>query len=262
MPTQDASGGLINGVRVFLSRLHAINYSDPIYQFTAAAFALTLAGCTVQPRQQVTPSPTTEAPQDTTPWYLTARAAGTPVYRLDPAASLVTIFVHRGGPMARFGHDHIIASHTLSGYTAPSANRADLHLRLDELTVDEPDLRRAAGLTTDPDADAIAGTRSNMLTRVLEAERYPEVLLHAEREGNELRLAVTLHGQTRSYLIPATVTEDPASVTTSGTLTLRQTDFGMTPMSVLGGAILVEDALDLRFKLVARRLPQNSPQSP
>ena len=272
MPTDDISGGLRNGVRsgahsLFLSRLHAINHSEPsaarpIYRSTARgrnrlsalALALALAGCATPPRQPVT-APITQAAPDTATWYLAAQAAGTPVYRIDADASLVTIFVHRGGPMARFGHDHIVASHTLSGYAAPSANRADLRLRLDEMTVDEPALRRAAGLATDPDADAIAGTRTNMLTRVLDAEHYPEVLLHAEREGEQLRLAVTLHGQTRNYLVPATVVEDAASVTASGALTLRQTDFGVTPMSVMGGAIVVEDALDLQFSLVARRLP-------
>lgn len=221
------------------------------------ALLLALAGCTTQ-----TPAPpANQAPQviqtapDTSAWYLAAGASGTPVYRIDPTASLITIFVHRGGTLARLGHDHVVASRTLSGFTAPSANRADLRLRLDEMTVDEPALRRAAGLATDPDADAIAGTRTNMLTRVLDAEHFPDVLLHAEREGEQLRLAITLHGKTRSYLVPATITDDGASVTATGALSLKQTDFGITPMSVMGGAIAVEDQLDLKFQLLARRLP-------
>jgi hypothetical protein len=251
-------------ISVFLSRLHAINYSDPpaarpIFKFTARAaapvlLAFTLAACAPQQpaRQPAQPAP---VQADTTTWYLTAAAAGTPVYRIDPAASLLTIFVHRGGTLARFGHDHVVASRALSGFTAPSANRADLRLRLDELTVDEPALRRAAGLATDPDADAIAGTRTNMLTRVLDAEHFPEVYLHAEREGEQLRVAINLHGQTRSYLIPATISDDGATVTAAGALPLKQTDFGITPMSVMGGAIAVEDQLDLNFQLLARRLP-------
>jgi hypothetical protein len=198
---------------------------------------------------------THQSPAEITAWYLAAAAQGTPVYRIDPTASLLTIFVHRGGAMARFGHDHVVASRTITGFTAPSANRADLRLRLDEMTVDEPALRRAAGLATDPDADAIAGTRTNMLTRVLDAEHYPDVLLHAEREGDQLRIAITLHGHTRSYRVPATVTDDGAAITTSGALSLKQTDFGITPMSVMGGAIAVEDQLDLKFQLTARRLP-------
>jgi hypothetical protein len=37
-------------------------------------------------------------------------------------------------------------------------------------------------------------------------------------------------------------------------LTLRQTDFGIAPLSVLGGAIQVKDAVDLSFRLHARPL--------
>lgn len=221
------------------------------------ALLLALAGCSTQ-----TPAPAPElaaqamqAAPDATAWYLGAAASGTPVYRIDPIASLMTIFVHRGGSLARLGHDHVVASRTLAGFTAPSANRADLRFRLDEMTVDEPALRRAAGLATDPDADAIAGTRTNMLTRVLDAEHFPDVLLHAEREGAQLRIAITLHGQTRNYLVPAKISDDGVTVTASGALALKQTDFGITPMSVMGGAIAVEDQLDLQFQLLARRLP-------
>jgi len=35
-------------------------------------------------------------------------------------------------------------------------------------------------------------------------------------------------------------------------MSLNQTDFGITPLSVLGGAIQVQDKLDLRFHIVAQ----------
>ena len=41
----------------------------------------------------------------------------------------------------------------------------------------------------------------------------------------------------------------------AGRLSFEQTDFGITPYSLLGGAIAVRNALDLRFRIVARRLP-------
>lgn len=258
MQHQTAFGGLKNGVGVFLSQLDATKYADPIFQFTAhraapLLLALTLAGCATTPPVAPPQAPTVQA-SDIAAWYLAAAANGTPVYRIDPAASLITIFVHRGGSFARFGHDHVVASRTVSGFAAPSGNRADLRLRLDEMTVDETVLRRAAGLTTDPDLDAIAGTRTNMLTRVLDAEHFPDVLLHAEREGEQLRLTITLHGQTRNYLVAAQINDDGDSVTASGALALKQTDFGVTPMSLMGGAIAVADQMDLQFHLVARRV--------
>ena len=47
--------------------------------------------------------------------YRTAAASGTAVYAIDPGASLVAVTVRRGGLMARLGHDHVVASHTLTG---------------------------------------------------------------------------------------------------------------------------------------------------
>jgi len=40
----------------------------------------------------------------------------------------------------------------------------------------------------------------------------------------------------------------------TGTLSFDQTDFGLTPYSLLGGAIAVRNRLDLRFRIRARRL--------
>ena len=212
--------------------------------------ALLLAGCAAQQ-----PAPPPAAPVDTgAAWYQQAAQAGQQVYRIDAAQSLITITVRRGGTLARLGHDHVVASRTLEGYAAPDAGRADFHFRLDQMTVDEPALRSIAGLDTQPSEDAIAGTRTNMLTRVLEAHSYPVVLLHAERNGaaDTLRLTVTLHGVTRTVEVPANVDRAGDTLTASGALQLLQTDFGITPMSVMGGAMTVQDAMELHFKIVAR----------
>lgn len=188
-------------------------------------------------------------------WYQQAERSGKKIYQIDAGQSLITITVRRGGALARFGHDHVVASRSVTGFVAPEAGRADFHFRLDQLTVDETALRSAAGLDTQPTAEAIAGTRENMLTRVLEAARYPVVLLHAERTGGTdkmLRLTVTLHGVARTVDVPVTITRSPASLSASGDLRLLQTDFGITPMSVMGGAMVVQDPMELHFTIVAR----------
>jgi hypothetical protein len=53
--------------------------------------------------------------------------------------------------------------------------------------------------------------------------------------------------------VPVKFEQDGASVTASGAFTLLQTDFGITPMSVLGGAIKVEDQMELQFRITARQ---------
>lgn len=186
--------------------------------------------------------------------YRTAAASGTAVYAIDPGASLVAVTVRRGGLMARLGHDHVVASHTLTGYAAPGMGRADVSFRLDQLTVDEPQLLRDAGIGTSPSPEAVEGTRKNMLGPVLDAERYPVVTLHAELPADgRLRVDVTLHGTTRRLELPAAVQVDAAQVTASGAARLKQTDFGITPFAVGAGLLAVQDELAVSFNIVARR---------
>ena len=210
---------------------------------------LVLAACAVKaPPPAALPVETGEA------WYQQAARTGQRIYQIDAAQSLITVTVRRGGAMARFGHDHVVASRSVAGFVAPDAGRAAFHFRLDQMTVDEPALRSAAGLDTQPSLEAIEGTRENMLTRGLDAARHPLVMLHAERvRGNDklLRLTVTLHGVARTVEVPVVVERSKTSVTASGELRLLQTDFGITPMSVMGGAMVVQDPMELRFKIVA-----------
>jgi hypothetical protein len=51
-----------------------------------------------------------------------------------------------------------------------------------------------------------------------------------------------------------TVTSSSDEFSASGKLKLRQTDFGVKPLAVLGGALQVQDEFDLAFSIRARRL--------
>jgi polyisoprenoid-binding protein YceI len=227
-----------------------------------AAMLLALGACTpLPPVASTTPAAATPAAVQLPP--APASAATAAALQIDSAASLIAVTVRRGGVLARLGHDHVVAARTITGTVSPQTNRADFQFRLDQMTVDEPALRQVAGLTTQPSPDAIAGTRTNMLTKVLDAERYPLVTVQVERAevakgaaprtaGQPLRVAITLHGVTRAYAIPVTIVEQDGSLTVTGTVDLKQTDFGLTPFSVMGGAMAVQDQMALRFTLVAR----------
>jgi polyisoprenoid-binding protein YceI len=211
---------------------------------------LLLAACGQPLAPPMAPAPLAPGP-DT---YRAAAASGAAVYAVDPDASLLAVTVRRAGLMARLGHDHVVASHTLAGHAAPGLGRADVSFRVDQLTVDEPPLRRAAGLDTQPSPQAVEGTRTNMLGPVLDAQRFPVVLLHAERSASgPLRVAITLHGVTRWLDLPAAVQVEPDQVVAEGTARLKQTDFGITPFSVGGGLLAVDDELLVQYHIVARR---------
>lgn len=220
-----------------------------------ALLALVLAACAPPlPRApEVAPQAPEAFPEAD---YRQLMASGRPVFRVDPGRSLVVIQVFRAGSLARVGHDHVIASHDLRGFVAPDAGRADLYVRLDELVVDEPELRAQAKLETHPSAEDIDGTRRNMLNG-LEADRFPfiSVKIAGNTKGDEpLSVAISLHGVTRSVDVPVTLATAGDELSARGDMALRQTDFGVKPLSVLGGALQVQDEVKLAFSIRARRL--------
>jgi len=219
------------------------------------AALVAVAACTPQIRETVPGSAPENFPRST---YEQAMAQGKPVYRVDPARSLIAVTVRRGGSLARLGHDHIVASHVTEGYISLEEGRADLYVPLNELTVDEQVLRTEAGLDTQPSESAIAGTRANMLDKVLETQQFPFVIIHVSvlekmQAGMRLSVAITLHGVTRSYETPVQIENGSGEMGVSGVIEFNQSDFGIVPFSVFGGAIRVQDAVSLRFKISARR---------
>jgi len=192
-------------------------------------------------------------------YYRQAAARGQPVYEVDPASSLIVIEVRRGGTLAHLGHDHVVASHDVRGYLAPAAGRADLYLRLDRLVVDERDLRAEAQFDTQPSAEAIAGTRANMLDQ-LGAGAHPWALvavrdLAIDAAGIRMNATLTLNGSTRAMDLSPQIVLSAGEVGVDGRVALDQTSFGITPFSILGGALQVQDRVAVRFRIRARQMP-------
>jgi hypothetical protein len=177
-------------------------------------------------------------------------------HQIVAAESLITITVRRSGPLARMGHDHVVANRQIEGFVDLAQGRTELRFRLDQLTVDEASLRKDAGLETQPSADAIEGTRHNMFTKVLQADAYPWVVVRAVLEPgarDKMRAQVTLHGVTHEYQVPLQLKEDGAGLLAQGAFTAKQSDFGIKPFAVFGGALSVKDELELKFAISARR---------
>jgi hypothetical protein len=194
-------------------------------------------------------------------YYQQLLVQGKPVFRVYPARSRLVIEVRRGGSLAQFGHDHVVASHDTRGRIAPGEGRADLWVPLDALVVDESALRREAGFDTQPSSDDIAGTRRNMLNRVLEIDQHPYALiaineLAAHGSTQQARVTITLHGTTHSVDTTAQFTQTSAEVSVTGTIELDQSRFGIAPFSLLGGAIAVQDRVKITFRIYADRIDQ------
>jgi polyisoprenoid-binding protein YceI len=188
-------------------------------------------------------------------------------FAISGAESLLAVLVYRGGALARVGHNHVVASHNLSGtaWVAGDITRSsfEVHIPVNDLVVDETQLRLQEGPEFPPEVpdSAKEGTRTNMLSAaLLDGATYPHVLLQSESiertaEGLRAQVRVTVRDQVRSLVVPLTyeLTDDELRV--QGEVGLKQTDLGLTPFSALGGAMRVQDEIMVRFRLLARPAP-------
>jgi polyisoprenoid-binding protein YceI len=217
--------------------------------------ALLAAGCApVPPSAPPEPAPS-GAPDLDAAYYRGAAERGANVYRIQTGDSLVVVRVYRGGRLSKLGHDHVVSSREPHGFIDADRGRADLYVEVASLAVDDPAQRAAAGFESHPSESDIAGTRSNMLEKVLEAERFPFVVVRVRAvEPGALQAELTLHGVTRPLRIPATIEPDAEHIAVGGRFAVNQTDFGIQPLSVLGGALTVQDRVDLSFEIRAVRM--------
>lgn len=187
------------------------------------------------------------------------------IYKIDPQQSTITLKVYRDGPLARFGHNHVITATEISGtiYREKNPLQSDVELSFPAhgLQVDRADDRARAGADF-PGAlppEAIAGTRQNMLgPKLLAAEQFPRIELRTVAVSGQwpdlqLSVEVKLREFTRSISIPVRVSEKGGTLIADGALTISQVELGLSSYSVLGGGLRVRDTIDAAFHLVANK---------
>ena len=188
-----------------------------------------------------------------TPAQAAARA-----YVLDPAASRLEIQVGKAGLFGFAGHEHRVAVGAFHGVaTIDPAHIADAHV---DLTFDSGALRvTGAG---EPAGDVPQVQAAMVGPDCLDARRFPAIHfvsrsvaeLGASTGGGrdvELRGELTLHGVTRPLVLRVHVDLTADALEATGHTTLRQTDFGITPISK-AGVVKVKDELTLTWSLRGR----------
>ena len=182
-------------------------------------------------------------------------------YQLDATASELRLLVYKTGPLARVGHNHVIVSHGLTGTLARtdlfSSSKARIVLPVASLEVDPVALRAEEGadFSSDVSDEARAGTLSNMLgDGVLNAALYPDVTvelmsLTGPQWSADAILRITLAGQVREQSASVSLLEEAGVIRALSSFSISQSEFGMTPFSVLGGGLRVADEVKIRVNL-------------
>lgn len=196
---------------------------------------------------------------------LGAQTPAPATYAID-AGSEIHWRIYKAGAFARFGHNHVIAVPYPSGRivladTLPDS-RVELVFRADALVIDDPELRARYGedFASVPTAEDISGTRGNMLGEdVLNAESFPEIHivgtgLSGTGTGQSIRLTITLLGHEVATTVPVDITIDGDTISAGGDFRLTHEDLGMTPFSVMMGALQVAPEIDFTYRIHATRI--------
>jgi len=168
--------------------------------------------------------------------------------------------------MARFGHNHVMTGRVrgeLSVSDSAAASGFKLEIPVESLVVDEAAPRGEEGeeFSAAVSEQARQGTRDNMLgAGVLDAAHYPLILiqsvaLRGPRWNPEVSARITVRGASGMLQFPAAVFEQAGALTVIAAFRVVQSELGMQPYSILGGAVSVRDAIDVRVRLVARPAP-------
>jgi polyisoprenoid-binding protein YceI len=166
---------------------------------------------------------------------------------LDTQRSTITIHVGKSGLLSAAAHDHTISAPISSGTVREStAPRIEFTIETAKMTV-RPDPR------IDPKDQATIQMHMEEMT--LETKTYPEIAFRSSRieriaDGQwKVDGDLSLHGVTKP--VSLNVKQSGNSWTTH--TVLKQTDFGIKPISIGGGMIRVKNEVEIGFQIFARQ---------
>jgi polyisoprenoid-binding protein YceI len=183
--------------------------------------------------------------------------AASAVYAVDPGLSRFTARAFAAGLLAAMGHSPSFAIRQFTGEASfpPGApEQGSIRIVVQAASFELTDQ------VSDKDRREIERTTRN---DVLEVSRFPEIVFEASHpsmsKGGEshywanLTGKLTLHGITQAQQISAQVSVTGSELRANGEFTVRQSSFGIKPVSVAGGTLKIKDDVKVTFDFVARK---------
>ena len=162
--------------------------------------------------------------------------------KIDTQRSTITIHVGKAGLLSVAGHEHWVSAPIASGTINESGSPRV------EFTVETAKMR----VKPDPkvDSQTEATIQKDMETMTLETSKYAEISFRSSRvektaDGWKVDGMLSLHGVSK----PISVAVKKNGEAYTGHTVLKQTDFGIKPISVGGGTIKVKNEIDIDFQI-------------
>jgi polyisoprenoid-binding protein YceI len=187
------------------------------------------------------------------------QAQGVETFRIQPGTS-VTIQVGKGGLFSFAGHEHEVVAPAKEGQIA--LDRADTTRSSVRLVFDAAAMKVTG--KGEPAEDVPEVQRVMLSDRVLDVERHPTMTFESRSisrgssAGQAIILRIegdlTLHGVTRRVTAQnVQVRTEGAQLAAAGKVEIRQSDFGMRPVTAAGGTVRVKDEVQVVFAITAVR---------
>jgi polyisoprenoid-binding protein YceI len=161
----------------------------------------------------------------------------------DVRQSTMTVRVYKQGVFSFLADDHVVSAPIVSGSYDEVAKTVELTVDATKMRVLDPSLP----------AQKRESVQTNMTgPQVLDVAAHPTISFHSTTidAADPKRWTVTgtlaLHGQTHPIAVHVLKTDASHF---SGSATIRQTTFGITPIKVAGGAVSVKDDVNIEFEI-------------
>jgi len=161
--------------------------------------------------------------------------------------SQITIHVGKTGLFSGFGHEHTVIAPIASGTLDERAPSIQIRVPAKQMKVTDPEMSEKERLEV----------QSIMLgPKVLDTDKYPEIRFQSTRvqsvnpQGYRVTESLELHGIRREL----TFDVGGSGGHYHGKTKLKQTDYGIQPVSGGGGTVKVKDELEIEFDIYAADL--------
>ena len=178
-------------------------------------------------------------------------------YVIDVTASRFTVQAFATGMLSAFGHNPTIGIRDYEAeiqFVPETFENARVHGKVQTSAMEVLDEMKR---------DDRQKLEQEMFDKVLDVNHFP-VAVYESKEITVQKLSENLlqahlsgelsfHGVTQAHSFDARVTSMESMLRISGEFPLRQSDYGIKPVSFAGGALRLKDEVKFKFELVARK---------